>query len=507
MQNDLRIADHPILDIQKGRQISFQFNGRTITAYKGETIAAALYASGVRIFSRSFKYHRPRGLFCMAGHCSNCLMRVDGVPNVRVCREPARQGSVVMSQNAWPSLKFDLAALIGYVSFLVRPGFQYRRFIRPRWAYHIWEKFLRRMAGIGSLADSKPTAPTLRKTATPEIVVVGGGMAGLSAALSAARAGAEVLLVEREGVLGGRAQYDTSAMKTNLDNSPERQFEVVRDMVGQLEALDNCTVLKNSIAFAWYDEDVLAVSNPGEYWELKPGRVIIATGSYETPMIFDNNDLPGIFTVGALQKLMHGDHVRPGNRAVVAAQANEGYAIAKQLVEAGVNVIGIVDPRNKETALSAAVAHGVKKASAPLIFGHTLQGAIGRHSVKGVYAEPVDSGGKKIKLSCDTLCVAGANTPANELLFQRTCEGTYVLESQHQFTRKPNVLPDMRVVSSTDMFVVGAASGSKGAEDALLEGKVAGLSAALDLAHGGSEIKQAHAQAMAHLAENRPIAD
>ncbi len=111
MQNDLRIADHPILDIQKGRQISFQFNSRTITAYKGETIAAAFYASGVRIFSRSFKYHRPRGLFCMAGHCSNCLMRVDGVPNVRVCREPARQGSVVMSQNAWPSLKFDLAAL------------------------------------------------------------------------------------------------------------------------------------------------------------------------------------------------------------------------------------------------------------------------------------------------------------------------------------------------------------------------------------------------------------
>jgi sarcosine oxidase subunit alpha len=140
-------------------------------------------------------------------------------------------------------------------------------------------------------------------------------------------------------------------------------------MAGQVEALDNCRILKNSTAFAWYDKDVLAVSGPGEFWELKPGRVIIATGNYETPMIFDNNDLSGIFTVGALQRLMHGDHIRPGNRAVVAAQVDEGYAIAKQLMEAGVNVIGIVDPRNKGTALSAADVHGVKEADAPLFSG------------------------------------------------------------------------------------------------------------------------------------------
>lgn len=503
MKNNLRITDHPILDIQKGRRISFQFNGRSVTAYEGETIAAALYASGVRIFSRSFKYHRPRGLFCMAGHCSNCLMRVDGVPNVRVCREPAHQGTEVVSQNAWPSLKFDLAALTGYVSFLVRPGFQYHRFIRPRWAYHIWEKFLRRMAGIGTLADSKPAAPTIRKTASPEIVVIGSGLSGLSAVLSAARTGAEVLLVEREAVLGGRAQYDTSSIKINLENSPVRRFEVVRDMAEQVEALDNCRILKNSTAFAWYDEDILAVSGPGEFWELKPGRTIIATGCYEHPMIFGNNDLPGIFTAGALQRLMHGDNIRPGNRAVVAAQVDEGYAAAKQLVEAGVNVIAIVDSRNKETALSAANTHDVAGADAPLFSGYTLKSAIGKRSIRGVYIEPVKAGGKKLKVSCDTLCVAGAKTPANELLFQRTCEGTYVLESEHQFTRKPNVLPDMRVVSADDMFAVGAACGSQGTEHALLQGKIAGLSAALDLGHGGSEMKQVRDQAVEQLRDVR----
>ncbi len=192
MKNNIRITSHPILEINRKKRILFQFNKRDITAYEGETIAVALYASGVRIFSRSFKYHRPRGLFCMAGHCSNCLMRVDGIPNVRVCREPVRPGAVVTSQNAWPSLRFDLAALTDYLSFLVRPGFQYRRFIRARWAYHIWEKFLRRMAGIGSLADIEPAPPVKRRAATPEIVVVGGGTAGLSAALHAAQTGAEV---------------------------------------------------------------------------------------------------------------------------------------------------------------------------------------------------------------------------------------------------------------------------------------------------------------------------
>ena len=150
MTADLRILNHPHLKIERGEAIMFQFNGRPVAGYRGETIAAALYAGGLRIFSRSFKYHRPRSLFCLAGHCSHCLMRVDGIPNVRICMVPVQNGMSVESQNSWPSLKFDIAALSGYLDFLIRPGFQYRRFIRPRWLYNIWEKFLRRMAGIGA---------------------------------------------------------------------------------------------------------------------------------------------------------------------------------------------------------------------------------------------------------------------------------------------------------------------------------------------------------------------
>lgn len=497
MRIDLRITEHPLLDIKKGRPISFQFDGKTIPAYEGESIAAALYASGVRIFSRSFKYHRPRGLFCLDGHCSNCLMRVDGVPNVRVCREPARQGVRVQSQNAWPSLHFDIAALIGYVSFLVRPGFQYRLFIRPRWAYHIWEKFLRRMAGIGTLADARPATSTVRKAASTEIVVIGGGLAGLSAALHAAKAGAEVLLVEREEVLGGRSRYDTSTMKLESENKKKQRCKAAHELAEQVEALENCCILKDSIAFAWYDEDILTVSSPGVFWELKAKRVIVATGSYETPMVFQNNDLPGIFTVGALQRLMHWDFIRPGHRAVVAAHGDEGYIIAKQLMEAGVAVAGIIDSHEKEISQAAMQTCGIDIADVPLFSGFSVQGAVGRRVVKGVYAKSTN--GKKIKLNCDTLCVAGEKTPASELLFQRSCEGTYVLSSQHQFTRKPVMLPDMRAGNNADMFAVGEACGSHGAERAVIEGKIAGLSAALDLSHGDSELEAVRDKAMEQL--------
>lgn len=490
MENNLRMKTHPILKVKRGDEVVFQFNGKPITAYQGETIAAALYAAGMRIFSRSFKYHRPRGLFCMSGHCSHCLMRVDGVPNVRSCIEPVRSGMQVESQNAWPSLEFDVAALTGTLDFLVRPGFQYRRFIRPRWAYHIWEKFLRRMAGIGSLAEIENPSPAKRLEAKPEIVVVGGGTAGLSAALHAAKSGSEVWLVEREKTLGGRGLYDTSVLEAPENQNKEYRFDYTEKLAKEVEEMTNCHLLKGATAFAWYDEGILAVSRPAEFWELSPGRVIIATGSYENPMIFENNDLPGIFMAGALQRLMHRYYIRPGYRAVVMTCSKKGYTIAHQLLDAGVTVAGIVDERPEKEIFSFSEARKLKDANIPLYPGQSIIAATGRRQVKGVIVKPESSSksirpNTEIKLSCDVLCMAGTETPANELVFQRTCEGAYILESPHQFSRQPVINTHMRV--DTDMFVAGGANGSQGVNRAWLEGKIAGLSAALDLGHGNKE--------------------
>lgn len=474
MEDTLRLQTHPILRVERGRKVQFHFDRRLITAYEGETIAAALFAAGVRIFSRSFKYHRPRGLFCMSGHCSHCLMRVDGFPNERVCMRLVRQGMRVESQNAWPSLDFDLAAITGFLDFLVRPGFQYRRFIRPRWAYEIWEKFLRRMAGIGTIADIKDSTPAKRVQATAEVVVIGGGTAGLSAAYHASMAGSQVLLVEREELLGGRGLYDTAVVKVSESDTGVPRCVHAAKLAADVQGLSNCRVINGATAFAWYDDGILAVSRPGEFWEVSPKRTIIATGSYDNPMVFENNDLPGIFLSSGLQRLMHRFYIRPGKQAVIATCNDNGYAIAQQLLDANVNVAGIVDDRSEKEIFSFSQAQKFKDMKIPVFPRHTLTAAIGGRHVTGVVF------GKR-KLLCDALCIAGTRTPANELAFQHTCEGTYILESENQFTRRPKMDATMRAAS--DMFMVGSANGGQGTYRGWLEGKIAGLTAAQDLGH------------------------
>src|SRR5262249_21338529 len=157
MSTDLRLGQQPPRAGQRGRELSFRLDNRTIRAYEGESVGAALHAAGVKILSRSSKYHRPRGLFCTAGNCPNCLMQVDDMPNVRVCIEPVRDGMDVRSQTGWPSVRFDVFTVLDSLGFLFPVGFPYRYFIRPRWLYHWWERLLRHMSGHGELPARSST--------------------------------------------------------------------------------------------------------------------------------------------------------------------------------------------------------------------------------------------------------------------------------------------------------------------------------------------------------------
>lgn len=502
MAIDLRIQNHPHLNIDRGEAITFQFNNKPVAGYTAETVAGALFASGLRIFSRSFKYHRPRGLFCLAGHCSNCLMRVDGIPNVRICTLPAQRGMKVESQNAWPSLKFDVAAVSGYLDFLIRPGFQYRRFIRPRWLYHIWENFLRRMAGIGTLSDIENHTPPRRLTAEPDVAVVGAGIAGLSAAMHASQAGAQVWLIEKEDRPGGRIQYDTAQYELPDSSAAQNGMAIAAELTEEIKQRENCRVLNRATAFAWYDEGILAVVREGEFWELKPRRVIVASGSYENPMLFENNDLPGIFLAGGLQRLMHRNFIRPGNRAVVVANNDGGYRLVSQLLDAGVGVAAIIDNRNEEQVAASAETVNAEDTGIAIHPRHDIEAALGQRYLKGVRIKSLNSstGGipaREFEVACDVLCVAGSRTPASELVFQRTSQGEYILESPHQFTRRPVTSGHMRV--DDDMYVAGEASGSQTPGQSWTEGKVAGLSAALDLGYGGEHSERVRDEAEALL--------
>jgi sarcosine oxidase, subunit alpha len=202
-----RLPERPGELIERGRAVTFSFDGATRRGLAGDTIASALPATGQTVFSRSFKYHRPRGLFCCSGQCPNCLVEVDGEPGVRACTEPVREGIEVRHINAWPSLSFDAMRAVDRVGGpFTPPGFYYKTFMRPRRMWPLYERGLRRAAGLGRL----PSEPRERRTRADhrsrhaDVLVAGGGRPGLRGAIDAAEDGADVLLADEGPVLGGR---------------------------------------------------------------------------------------------------------------------------------------------------------------------------------------------------------------------------------------------------------------------------------------------------------------
>jgi sarcosine oxidase subunit alpha len=181
-EHTARLAPQPSEAIERGRTIQFTFNGKEYQAHPGDTIASALYAAGVRTFSRSFKYHRPRGLFCAAGHCPNCLVQIGDEPNVRSCLRPVEAGMVVKPQNAWPSLDADVMSLNQLVSRFLPVGFYYKLFLWPKPMWPFYENFLRHAAGLGEVDPNAPRHYFDKAFRHTDVLVVGGGRAGLTAA-------------------------------------------------------------------------------------------------------------------------------------------------------------------------------------------------------------------------------------------------------------------------------------------------------------------------------------
>ena len=439
------------------------FGGRPVQAYEGDTVGSALYASGVRTFSRSFKYHRRRGLLCVAGRCPNCLVTVNSVPNVRACTEPVSDGMEVIHQNAWPSLNRDLLSVLDRFDRLMPVGFYYKTFHRPKLVWNLAQPIIRKVAGLGRIDVDAPREPGYaHQNLHTDVAVVGGGAAGISAALAAVNEGARVTLIDDAPVLGGHLRADTTTHPVVPAVDPASGYEVAAELVRQVAASEGITVLSSATAFGLYEDNLLGVLTPDRLIKFRARRVVVATGTIEQPLMFDGNDRPGVMLGSGAQRLVRLYGVKPGETAVVATATNEGYATAIELHKAGVTVAAVVDSR-PEPAWGV-VADAVRGAEIPTLIGHVVTRAEGRRHVKAAVVERLESGapvGDRQRIACDLICMSGGLEPADALVRQSGSDATLA-----------------------DVYSAGAVAGAGNLAQAVRQGREAGTQA------GGSSSPQ-----------------
>src|ERR1700730_8240022 len=427
-----RLGPGPWESIDRSRPIGFWLDGRDVDGFVGDTVASAIAAAGVVITGRSFKYHRPRGLFCMTGACANCLVRIDGVPNLRACQTQLRDGMRVERQNGIPSVDFDMARGVDRLSYFFPAGFYYKAFYRPRFMWPLAEPFIRQVAGLGTPpADGTGNHHYETVNLHPDVLVVGGGPAGLGAAIESARAGAKTVPREAEPALGGRLRA-----LGRLVRDPEQEIGLPgHALIPKLEAdaaQAGVDLRPSTTAFGVFEYNLIAAAGPKGLLRIRPRQTVIATGGLEQPLLFGNADLPGVVLAGAGERLVNLYRVVPGMRAVVLTGSERGYEVARTLIEAGAQVT-VLDWRAASTGpeANAAAAKG-----AVVHKGAMATTALGSTRVRGLRAQV---GGARRRFACDLIVVAGQFVPASGLLAQA---GAAVPYDQSQMAFVPSVLPD-----------------------------------------------------------------
>ncbi len=488
-----RRPPHPAQVIDHEHTLSFTFAGERIPARAGDTIASALYAAGRRTFSRSFKYHRPRGLLCGAGQCPNCLMNVDGTPSVRACTEPVRQGMRVQPQNVWPSLKHDLLSVIDRFDWLLPVGFYYKTFIRPRFLWPLAEKFLRRAAGLGEInTQAEPKGGYEHEYRHTDITVIGGGPAGLTAADEAARLGAQVTLIDDQPELGGHLRFQTGTYDDIGEHSGAAGFALAQSLREQVTSQPNIDILSSATVFGSYEGGLLGVMQAKRLIHLRTQRLIIATGSHDYPAVFENNDLPGVMLGSGVRRLLHLYGVPPGTRAVVVCHDETGWTLAGELLNAGIRVAAVVDSRYRPPEAQDS-AQQLQRSGVELLTSYAIQTARGTNHVEGALVVPLDARQRPFPhagrfLPCDLICLSTDRAPATALAAQSGGELGYD-EALGQTV--PQQLPPQ-------VFCAGDVTGIHHLPATLVQGRLAGLRAAHSLRASETSAPTSHIQALQH---------
>lgn len=472
---DRRLPPHTSQIIDRSKKVTFQFDGRTIPAYEGDTIASALYASGTSIFNRSFKYHRPRGLLCVSGRCPNCMMKVDGVPNIRACTRLAAEGAKVNHQNAWPSLDHDALSILERFDRLMPVGFYYKSLIHPKAAWHLAEPVIRRIAGLGSVDPSfVPDGEYEHLNLFTDVAVVGGGPAGCQAAISAAEQGARVILIDDQPSLGGHLRAQTRQSLDIDEYSGLPDSDVARKLAQAVFDTPNISLMSNASVFGVYEGKLLGIHHGNEMVKLRCKRIVIATGAQEVPMVFPNNDLPGVLLSSGVLRLVNLYGVRPGRRGVVVINNDQGLACALEMLKAEVTISAVADSRPSADQDSALVEALLNK-GVGVLPQHAIWRAEGKKRVNAAKVGRLEDGrfiGNVERIACDFICTAQGFESASSLLYQADCKLVY--DSQLGETVPLELAPGV--------YATGDVTGIHDANVSLLQGKLTGLEAGASLA-------------------------
>ncbi|MEX0302965.1 MAG: sarcosine oxidase subunit alpha family protein [Leisingera sp.] len=432
--------------IDRSKPVSFTFDGKRYGGFEGDTLASALLANGVRLMARSFKYHRPRGILTCDPHEPSALVQLRSgartEPNIPATMVELYDGLEATSQNRWPSLKFDIMSVNQLFSPFFVAGFYYKTF---KWPAKLWTGFyepvIRCAAGMGRLSGGIDPDSYEKLHHHCDILVIGGGAAGISAARTAAQSGARVTLVEEHARLGG---FDSTGLEQDI---------------AALETLDNVRILPRTMVFGWYDgntfgaveqiSDHLAVPAANQprqrMWKIVASQVILATGAHERSLVFSNNDRPGVMLTSAAERYLRDYGVRPGSRAVIFTTNGSTAGLIKELEAAGVAIAAVADARK----------------------GNEIETVHGRTAVNAVTLRRKD--GTSRKVDCDVVCVSGGWNPAVQLLAQRGQKPRWS-ENLQAF------LP--QDTAGADFLCTGSLAGLEDRKDCMAHGRMAGETAA-----------------------------
>ncbi len=463
------------LDPQQGEWIDrsvpmeFKFEGRTYQGYQGDVVTSALWANGVRMLGRSFKYHRPRGIYSLAGHDVNALFEDGQRTNLRADTLPLVGGLDLRSVNTVGGLERDRLRITELGSSVMPVGFYYKAFHTPRKLFPYYEKLMRKAAGLGKINPNAKSRATAKDYAFHDLLVIGAGPSGLSAALAAAEEGVRVILVDEQPRLGGSFawQVKQDAHAADLSNA----------LIDRALAHPHIEIRCGTQVAGCYADHWYALVDERHLTKLRTKSLVVATGCYEQPAVFRNNDLPGVMLGSAAQRLAHLYSVKPFEKCVLLAANSDAYRVALDLHLAGVEIAALVDLRGQgEPTL---LETQLKEAGIQIYHQHAIEEAVaaaGKTGIRGVRVCPIQSDGQldaknAISIACDGVAVSVGWMPVAGPLYQAGGRFTY---AEHVEQLVPSQLPKT-------VFAAGRINGVFELSDRIADGQRAGLTAAIEL--------------------------